>query len=152
MRKPKITLSSPLLPCSRAPSDYRSGKPAGTGMRVTQNLYHRVSCSRYGTTQENGCSIEVEIIIRDLTGYFCRDAGAIMGGRFSKIGKFENLTIKNGKRTNLRTINLYRPWGMNPRGRPTEIQIACLESRAEMPAFQSEIEQVCEEGGVIHPS
>jgi len=33
-----------------------------------------------------------------------------------------------------------------------ELQIACLESRAEMPAFKSEIEQVCEEGGVLHPS
>ena len=41
---------------------------------------------------------------------------------------------------------------MNPRGRPTEIQIACLESRAEMPAFDSEIEQLLEEGGVLHPS
>ncbi len=27
-------------------SDYRTGKPAGTGMRVTQNLYHRISRSR----------------------------------------------------------------------------------------------------------
>lgn len=33
-----------------------------------------------------------------------------------------------------------------------EIQIACLESRAEMPAFGLEIEQVCEEGAVLHPS
>lgn len=32
------------------------------------------------------------------------------------------------------------------------IEIACLESRAEMPAFESEIEQVCEEGVVLHPS
>ena len=75
-----------------------------------------------------------------------------MGGPFSKNGNFETRTIKDGKRTNLRTINLYRPRGMNPRGRPTEIQIACLESRAEMPAFDSEIEQLLEEGGVLHPS
>ena len=34
----------------------------------------------------------------------------------------------------------------------TEIQIACLESRAEMPAFESEIAQACEEGAVLHPS
>jgi NADPH-dependent glutamate synthase beta subunit-like oxidoreductase len=60
--------------------------------------------------------------------------------------------MKDGKRTNLRTINLYRPRRMNPRGRPTEIQIACLESRAEMPAFASEIDQVLEEGGVLQPS
>ncbi|MBI2360778.1 MAG: FAD-dependent oxidoreductase [Deltaproteobacteria bacterium] len=33
-----------------------------------------------------------------------------------------------------------------------EIQIACLESRAEMPAFEWEIEQALEEGAVIHPS
>ncbi|MEE9125416.1 MAG: FAD-dependent oxidoreductase, partial [candidate division NC10 bacterium] len=33
-----------------------------------------------------------------------------------------------------------------------EIQIACLESRGEMPAFEREIEQVCEEGAVLHPS
>jgi NADPH-dependent glutamate synthase beta subunit-like oxidoreductase len=33
-----------------------------------------------------------------------------------------------------------------------EIEIACLESRAEMPAFESEIAQVCEEGAVLHPS
>lgn len=32
------------------------------------------------------------------------------------------------------------------------IEIICLESRAEMPAFESEIEQVCEEGAVLHPS
>ncbi|MFQ5684096.1 MAG: FAD-dependent oxidoreductase, partial [Candidatus Binatia bacterium] len=32
------------------------------------------------------------------------------------------------------------------------IEIACLESRAEMPAFESEIEQACEEGTVLHPS
>lgn len=50
------------------------------------------------------------------------------------------------------TINLYRPRGMNPRGRPTEIQIACLESRAEILAFASEIDQVLEEGGVLQPS
>ena len=37
---------------------------------------------------------------------------------------------------------------MNPRGRPTEIQIACLESRAEMPAFDSEIEQLLEEEAI----
>ncbi|OGQ82162.1 MAG: hypothetical protein A3F90_09975 [Deltaproteobacteria bacterium RIFCSPLOWO2_12_FULL_60_19] len=34
----------------------------------------------------------------------------------------------------------------------TELQVACLESRAEMPAFESEIAQVCEEGAVLHPS
>ncbi|MFQ5874088.1 MAG: FAD-dependent oxidoreductase, partial [Dehalococcoidia bacterium] len=33
-----------------------------------------------------------------------------------------------------------------------EIEIACLESCAEMPAFESEIEQACEEGAVLHPS
>jgi len=88
----------------------------------------------------------------DLTGHFGRDAGAIMGGPFLKNGKFENRTIKDGKRRNLRTINLYRPWGMNPRGRPTEIQIACLESWAEMLAFASEIDQVLEDGGVLQPS
>jgi NADPH-dependent glutamate synthase beta subunit-like oxidoreductase/Pyruvate/2-oxoacid:ferredoxin oxidoreductase delta subunit len=33
-----------------------------------------------------------------------------------------------------------------------EIQIACLESRAEMPAFESEIAQACEEGAQLHPS
>ncbi|MDP6560823.1 MAG: FAD-dependent oxidoreductase, partial [Candidatus Binatia bacterium] len=33
-----------------------------------------------------------------------------------------------------------------------EIEIACLESRAEMPAFESEIEQACEEGAVLHQS
>jgi NADPH-dependent glutamate synthase beta subunit-like oxidoreductase len=33
-----------------------------------------------------------------------------------------------------------------------EIEIACLESRAEMPAFESEIAQACEEGAVLHPS
>lgn len=33
-----------------------------------------------------------------------------------------------------------------------EIQIACLESRAEMPAFEWEIEQVLDEGMVLHPS
>jgi NADPH-dependent glutamate synthase beta subunit-like oxidoreductase len=34
----------------------------------------------------------------------------------------------------------------------TELQVACLESRPEMPAFDSEIEQVLEEGGVLQPS
>jgi NADPH-dependent glutamate synthase beta subunit-like oxidoreductase len=34
----------------------------------------------------------------------------------------------------------------------TELQIACLESRSEMPAVESEINQVSEEGGVLHPS
>lgn len=33
-----------------------------------------------------------------------------------------------------------------------EIQIACLESRGEMPAFEAEIEQACEEGAVLHLS
>lgn len=33
-----------------------------------------------------------------------------------------------------------------------EIQIACLESRAEMPAFEWEIEQALEEGAILHPS
>ncbi|MFQ5851170.1 MAG: FAD-dependent oxidoreductase [Candidatus Binatia bacterium] len=32
------------------------------------------------------------------------------------------------------------------------IEIACLESRSEMPAFEWEIEQACEEGAVLHPS
>jgi hypothetical protein len=36
-------------------------------------------------------------------------------------------------------------------GRLTEIQIACLESRAEMPAFASEIDQDLEKGGVLQP-
>jgi NADPH-dependent glutamate synthase beta subunit-like oxidoreductase len=39
-----------------------------------------------------------------------------------------------------------RRWGAK------EIEIACLESRAEMPAFESEIAQACEEGAVLHPS
>lgn len=60
--------------------------------------------------------------------------------------------MKDGKKTNLRTINLYRPRGMNPRARPTEIQSACLESRGEMPVFASGIEQVLEEGAVMQPS
>ncbi len=34
----------------------------------------------------------------------------------------------------------------------TELQVACLESREEMPAFDSEIGQLLEEGGVLHPS
>jgi len=55
--------------------------------------------------------------------------------------------MKDGKRTNLRTINLYyRRRALNPRARPTEIQIAFVESRAEMSAFASEIDQVLEEG------
>jgi len=34
----------------------------------------------------------------------------------------------------------------------TELQVACLESRPEMPAFDSEIGQLLEEGGVLQPS
>jgi NADPH-dependent glutamate synthase beta subunit-like oxidoreductase len=34
----------------------------------------------------------------------------------------------------------------------TELHVACLESRPEMPAFDWEIAQLLEEGGVLHPS
>ena len=123
MSQPKTNLSTLLLPSFEDHSDYRSGKPAGTATRIPQNLYHQISRSRH--ERRTDVRSKVDVIIWDLTGYFRGDAGAIMGGPFSKNGKFENQTIKDRKSKNLRTINLYRSRGTNPHSGEKILRKSC---------------------------
>jgi hypothetical protein len=76
--------------------------------------------------------------------------GRSWAGHSKKMGNSRTGQSKMGKERTydqlISTTGYESPWSTNG------IQIVCLESRAEIPAFASEIDQVLEEGGVLQPS
>ena len=104
-------MNSPFGPGREKAKNYPEHTPLANRPEVECEFRKIYTVAAMARQKRTDVRSKVDVIIWDLTGYFGRNAGAIMGGPLSKNGEFENRTIKDGKRTNLRTINLYRPRG-----------------------------------------